>query len=328
MARLICAGHASCDLPFRPVDRRVFDVDTVFVDRVPVLTGGDALNATVSLHKLGLGDDTHFVSVVGDDTFGGLITGYLREHGVDTTGILVKPQVDSIVTAILIDENNERHFVFSGNAASHLTVEDVLAALAPDTEYLHIGSFMSLDALEHENAGRLFAAARARGVKTSFDVTYDRTGEWLGRIQPALPYADIFFASYDEAVCLSGGVKEPAEIAAFFREQGVKSFVLKLGKKGCYATDFTQVVQMPTYLDLPVVDTTGAGDSFVAGYLYGLLRGLTMAECCLVGNVNGTLAVGTIGANTGSGTLRQVRAFIQEHGAQTLNAKALLAKLT
>ncbi len=123
-------------------------------------------------------------------------------------------------------------------------------------------------------------------------------------------------------------MKEPAEIAAFFKEQGVKNFVLKLGKQGCYATNFTQVVQMPTYLDLPVVDTTGAGDSFVAGYLYGLLRGLTMAECCLVGNVNGTLAVGTIGANTGSGTVQQVRAFIQKHGAQTLHVETLLARLT
>lgn len=327
MARLIAAGHASCDLPFRPVDRNVFNMDTVFVDKVEVLTGGDALNVSVGLNKLGMGGQMRFVSVVGDDTFGRLIVERLREYGVDTSGMIVKPEVDSIVTGILIDEDNERHFLFSGNSARNLTVEDVVASFADDTEYLHIGSFMSLDKLEHENAGRLFAAARKRGIKTSFDVTYDASGEWLGKIKSGLPYTDIFFASYDEAVSLSGGLTAPEDIAAFFRQEGVGSFVLKLGKKGCYATDYTTVVEMPTYLDLPVVDTTGAGDSFVSGYLYGLLRGFTMAECCLLGNVNGTLAVGSLGANTGSGTLPQLRDFIRRHGAQTLDADALLGKL-
>ena len=68
MARLICTGHASCDLPFRPVDRAVFDVDTWFVKEINVLTGGDALNATFNLHKLGFtNEDVKFVSVVGKD---------------------------------------------------------------------------------------------------------------------------------------------------------------------------------------------------------------------------------------------------------------------
>ncbi len=327
MPRLIAAGHASCDLPFRPVSKNVFESDTTWVDKVEILTGGDALNAIVGLTMLGMGEEARLVSVVGDDAFGRLIAERITERGVDTSGLIVRPEVNSIVTCILIDEDNERHFLCSGNAASSLCVNDVMQAISDDTEYLHIGSFMSLDMLEHENAERVFKAARERNIKTSFDVTFDDTGEWLGKIRSALPYTDIFFASYDEAVCLSGGLKAPRDIAEFFRREGIGSFVLKLGINGCYATDYKTLVEMPTYTDHPVVDTTGAGDSFVAGYLYGVLRGFSMEECCLIGNVNGTLTVGTLGANTGCGTREKIRAFIKEFGAKTLDAGEILDKL-
>lgn len=327
MPRMISAGHASCDLPFRPVDKNVFNLDTVFVDRVEALTGGDALNVTVNLNKLGMGQDVRFVSVVGDDTFGRIIAERLHEYGVDTSGIIIKPEVSSIVTCILIDEDNERHFVFSGNSARNITVEDVLQSFTADTEYLHIGSFMSLDKLEHDSMRRLFQEAKRRGIKTSFDVTYDQSNEWLPKIKPGLPYTDIFFASYDEGVSLSGGLTKPEEMAAFFKNEGVGSFVLKMGAEGVFATDYTQVIRMPTYTNLQVVDTTGAGDSFVAAYMYGVLRGFSMEECCLLGNMNGSLTVGSIGATTGSGTIDIFKAFLEKNGAQTLNADALIAKL-
>lgn len=327
MARLISAGHASCDLPLRPVDRHVFEVDTVFVEKMEVLTGGDALNVTVGLNRLGMGDDVHFVSVVGDDIFGGIIAQRLQEYGVDTSGLIVKPEVNSIVTCILIDNKNERHFIFTGNSARHLTVDDVLSNVEDDTEYLHIGSFMSLDSLEFANMERLFSTAKARGIKTSFDVTYDDSGRWLEKIRPGLPYTDIFFASYEEGVSLSGGLTAPEDMAAFFKKEGIGSFVLKMGRDGCFATDYTTTVRMPTYVDLPVIDTTGAGDSFVAGYLFGMLRGFSIAECCVLGNMNGSLTVGSLGANTGCGTVAQFRDFLRTHGAQTLNAEELIAKL-
>lgn len=327
MARLLCAGHASCDLPFRPVDKSLFDVDTTFVESSAVLTGGDALNVTVNLNKLGIGKDVKYVGVVGNDTFGRVIMDYLREHGIDITGIAVKPECSSIVTVILIDPNNERHFVFYGNSARNLTVDDVLSHLDHDTEFLHIGSFMSLDRLEGDNMRRLFSYARARGIQTSFDVSHDETGRWLDKIRAGLPFTDLFFASFEEAVPLAGGLTEPEEIAAYFRQFGVGRFVLKLGAEGCYATDYRDSVRMPTYQQLPVVDTTGAGDAFVAGYLFGHLRGFSMAECCLLGNVNGTLAVGKLGSTAGTGTLEEVRQFLARYGAQSLDAATLISRL-
>lgn len=326
MARLICAGHASCDLPFTPVDRDVFDKDTHFVKDAKVLTGGDALNSSVSLARMGMGGDVRFVSVVGDDVFGRITTDYLRAHGIATDYIRIDPAAHSLVTVVLIDSFNERHFVCYGDAARKLTTKDVLSNIGSDTKYLHIGSFMSLDMLEGDNHMEMFRLAREKGIHTSFDVNFDNEGKWIKKVEKGLPYTDLMFASYDEAVALSG-LKDPEEMGEFFRKKGVGSFVLKLGAKGCYATDFRNKYFIPTYTDMPVIDTTGAGDAFVAGYLYGLMNGYSMEACCILGNVQGTLAVGELGSHSGTGDLDTVRRFIKTHGALTENGAKLMADL-
>ncbi len=327
MAKLICAGHASCDIPFRTVDRNVFEVDTVFAEESKVLTGGDALNIVINMNKLGYGSHCKFVSVIGNDVFGKIILDYLRERKINTSGITIRDDCNTLVSIALIESNHERHFICHGNAPQHITVNDVISMLDPDTEHLHLGSLMSLDGLEFENLRHLFQYAHQHNIKTSFDVTYDKTNQWYERIKSGLPYTDIFFASYDEAVALSGGKTKPEAIAEFFRGKGVKTFVLKLGKDGCYATDYTQSVKLPTYEGFPVVDTTGAGDGFVTGYLYGILHGLTMEECSVLGNANGTLAVGAVGSTAGTGTLNQLIDLIRVHGAKTLDAEKLAVKL-
>lgn len=327
MAKLICAGHASCDIPMSPVDKGAFDVDTTFIEHSTVVTGGDALNASVNLTRLGVGDEILFVGVVGDDVFGRITTDYLKGRGVNTSGIIVKPECNSIYTVILIDKNNERHFLFYGNAARNLSVDDVIAQIGDDTEYLHIGSLMSLDMLEYDNLKRLFSYAQERGVHTSFDVTYDQTEAWFKKLEAGFPYTDIFFASYEEGIKISGGLTDPAEMAEYFKNCGVKKFVLKLGEKGCYATDFERVIEVPAYTGLRVVDTTGAGDAFVSGYLFGLMKGFSMEECCVLGNVNGSLAIASLGANTGTGTVQDVIDFIGKHGALTLDAQSLCERL-
>lgn len=326
MAKLICAGHISLDLPFRSVDRTVFDRDSTFAESAAVTTGGDALNNAATLTKLGLGNDMKYVSIVGDDAFGKITLADLEAAGVDTSYIKCKKEVSSFVTVNLIKEDGERHFLCYGSANRNLTVEDVLSEIDEDTEHLHIGSFMSLDGLEGENMVRMFRTAKEKGIRTSFDVTYDTEGKWLEKIKDGLPYTDIMFASFDEAVALSGCCT-PKKIGEFFRSMGVKQFVLKNGADGCYATDFDAEYYVPAYHCRPVVDTTGAGDSFVAGYLFGLLHGLTMEECCVLGSAEAAMCISKLGAHTGTGNLRELMEFISENGGLTMKKEELVQKL-
>ncbi|MDO5444541.1 MAG: carbohydrate kinase family protein [Eubacteriales bacterium] len=325
MARIVCAGHLSLDIPYKAVDKSVFTRDTTFVDSAYVTTGGDALNCTANLTKLGLGKDLKYVSVIGDDAFGKMTLADLEASGINTSSVRCKKDVGSFATVVLISEDGERHFMCAGNANRNVTVDDVLSELSKDTELLHIGSFMSLDMLEGEYMARMFQTAQSMGIKTSFDVTYDSEGKWLKKIEPGLPYSDIMFASYDEAVSLSG-YRTPEEIGAFFLSKGVKQFVLKNGEEGCYAASLCEKLFVPAYHCVPVVDTTGAGDAFVSGYLYGFLHGLSTEECCVLGCAQGAMCIRTMGAHIGTGTLLELKEFIRENGALTLDSEELLRK--
>lgn len=102
------------------------------------------------------------------------------------------------------------------------------------------------------------------------DVTWDTSGRWLETIEPCLPWLDLFMPSINEAkeIC---GTNDEKEIAKFLKDKGVKNVIVKLGHRGCYVDAFGERYYQSAY-QTPVVDTTGAGDSFVAGVLYGLAK--------------------------------------------------------
>jgi sugar/nucleoside kinase (ribokinase family) len=318
MARLICAGMAVVDIPLKPVDRSIFDVDGFELEKTVMNSGGDAFNTAINLAKLGMNQEMKYVGMVGDDIFGSFILKVAQEKGLNTSGIGTTQKASTATSFILIESSGERHFIFTSGASREIDENFVISHLDSDTEFLHIGSLMTHPKLEFDHLERLFRYARDHNIKTSFDVTHDSEGLWLKRIEKGLPYTDTFFASYEEAVSLSGGLKNPDEMSRFFHQFGIKNFVLKLGKDGCYATDYHNVYQVETFTECPVVDTTGAGDAFVSGYLFGILKGFSMEECCLLGNGNGSLSVGAIGATTSTGTAEQLKQFFIDHGTKNL----------
>ena len=119
-------------------------------------------------------------------------------------------------------------------------------------------------------AASLLKMAQEIGVITSMDVTKDPTGRWNEILSPCYPYLDYFLPSEEQAMLLAG-TEDVEAMADFFLKGGVKCVVIKLGSRGC----FCKTAQLSFYCgcyDVPVVETTGAGDAFVAGFLSGVLR--------------------------------------------------------
>ena len=312
MAKVVCAGHATCDLLFRGINKSLFDMDTVYAHDALVFPGGDALNTTVNLHKLGL-RNVKYVSTVGNDIYGNYILSYLDEMGIDISGISVKEECSTQVSVVLVDSNSERHFICHGNSAQNITVEDIISQIDSDTKHLHIGSLMTLNGLEYENLLSLFKFAHNNNITTSFDVTYDPTGIWFGRICDALPYTDYLFASFEEAKELSHGLEAPDKIANFFYSNQFKgTFVLKLDKRGCFIANRDQTCNIPACEVLSVVDTTGAGDAFVSAFLFGIINGLSDEESGILGNVNGALAITKLGATSSTANLQNLVSPLQK----------------
>jgi sugar/nucleoside kinase (ribokinase family) len=128
-------------------------------------------------------------------------------------------------------------------------------------------------------------------------------------VEPALPHLDFFLPSVAEARKISGE-EEPSRIAAFALARGVKALGLKLGDEGCYLRSRDVEVTIPPF-QVVAQDATGAGDSWVAGFLTGILHGWDLAEVGRFANAVGAMCVTRIGATTGIGTIAETQDFMR-----------------
>ena len=154
----------------------------------------------------------------------------------------------------------------------------------------------------------LFQLAHEQESLTTMDVTWDTTGKWLETIKPCLPHLDLFMPSINEAreICKTGEVEKIAEI---LKGEGVKNIIIKLGKQGCYVDAFGKKYYQEAY-SVPVVDTTGAGDSFVAGVLFGLNRGWKIETVTRFASVVSAHCIQELGATNGIPSHEEILRFM------------------
>jgi sugar/nucleoside kinase (ribokinase family) len=175
-----------------------------------------------------------------------------------------------------------------------------------------VGGTYLLPRFDGEGAAALFRGARAQGKLTTMDVTWDVEGRWLSTIAPCLPHLSWFLPSTKEAAKITG-LERPEEMAAFLRAQGVGGVVIKLGQRGCYVLPQGKPGFFVPAYKVQAVDTTGAGDAFVAGFLAGLLRGWAPERCARLACAAAALNIQKVGATAGMPTLAQVESFLKEH---------------
>ena len=135
----------------------------------------------------------------------------------------------------------------------------------------------------------------------------------MNKIGGVLPYLDWFMPSLEEARELSGK-DSPPEIADIFVKKGVKNIVIKLGADGCYVCPQSGVCfTVPAYKVSSVVDTSGAGDAFCAGFLTGLLNKWDFRQCAEFANAVAAHCVMAIGTTTGIKPMSKIIQFIAEN---------------
>ncbi|MBP6561302.1 MAG: carbohydrate kinase family protein, partial [Enterocloster sp.] len=126
----------------------------------------------------------------------------------------------------------------------------------------------------------LLRRAKAHGRMTVMDAAFNQRSVcncWMNMFKEVLPYTDVFFPSYEEASAITG-CREIPEISSALKPMGLTYFGIKLGSKGCYVTDFSEERYIECPKGIRAVDTTGAGDSFMAGLMAGLVSGLSFFE--------------------------------------------------
>lgn len=306
-----CVGILTADVIVKTVDAMPPRGKLNLVDGVSLHSGGCAANTAVDLAKLGA--DVAVVGMVGRDGFGTFLQQEMKAHGVNTDGLLCSDEAGSSASVVMIGQGGERSFWHNPGANGVLTERDIRYEVLEKSRIVFVTGTMLMPRFDGADCAAMLKKCRAMGKITALDTAWDDTGRWMSLLSPCLSELDYFLPSEEEAVALSGETN-PERMAAVFFERGVRHVVIKLGKRGCYAQESPDRPgrYLKSYDSISAVDTTGAGDSFCAGFLYGLLRQMPFERCCEVANAVGTHCVMAVGASTGIPSYETIQTFMEE----------------
>lgn len=308
MAEVTCLGILVADVVGKPVDRLPQRGKLELVERMELHTGGCAANVGIALSKLGV--DAAVIGKVGDDGFGDFMVSELARHGINPYGIARNGVAATSATMVMVHADGERSFIHYLGANAEFEESDVDFEIIRGSRVLHIAGAFLMPGIDGEPTARILKRAQDSGIITSLDTAWDSTGRWMSVIKPCFQYVDYALPSYDEARMMTGR-QEPRDIAQFLMDMGVKTVGLKMGSKGCYIKSADTELMIPPY-DVDPVDSVGAGDCFVAGFLTGIVRGWDLQQTGRFANAVGGLCVTALGATTGVKSLKETLNFMEE----------------
>jgi sugar/nucleoside kinase (ribokinase family) len=286
--RLDClvAGDANADLLIDGIARLEFDKEKLATDMNLVLGGSSSIFA---FNLARLGAKVGFVGVVGDDFFGTFVTERLRWAGVDVRALRRLRRTKTGLT-IWCNQGGRRAGITYNGTIAMVRARDVDSELQR-ARHLHVGAYFLLEKL-HPGAAALFRRAKKLGLTTSLDCNYDPAEAWDSGIREVLQFTDIFFPNEIEALRLTNS----RNIGHAARELSklARITVVKLGGDGALVCANGKPFRVPA-VKTRVVDTTGAGDSFDAGFLACWFKGGSIEASARAGAVAGARAVSAVG---------------------------------
>ena len=246
-----------------------------------------------------------FFSLVGDDELGRFCLETLRKEGISTEHIRTVSQARTGVT-ISLSTRSDRALVTMLGLISRLRYADLDLEALRGHKHLHLTSYFLQTGLR-PSFPRLLRHARKLGLTTSFDPNSDPSASWGREIWSAIAEATILFVNKEEALLLTRQRTIPAALEQLARR--TSCVVIKLGRGGAVAADGKERAKAPGF-DISAVDTTGAGDSFAAGFVHAYVSGRNLHQCLVEGNACGALSALQVGGTAGQPRLGQLSRFL------------------
>jgi sugar/nucleoside kinase (ribokinase family) len=317
---LLVLGELNPDIVIvDPTATPAFGQIETIVDAIRMEIGSSSAITACGATRLGL--RVAFVGMVGEDPFGRFMLESLEALGIDTSGCRIDPTAPTGAT-VIVSRGDDRANMTALGAMAQLRTGDVPRELLAAARHIHVGSTYLQPGLTAE-LPELFDEARDLGLTSSFDCNWDSSGRWDGGIDRLLRSTDLFLPNLEEARRITGRTAEPAAAAELLRRAGEgrapgRPFTLAvkrgadggLAMRGAWEYEVAEVAAMP----VEIVDTTGAGDSFDAGFLYGMLSGWPLRETVELATACGTLSCRGIGGTVAQPTLAEARAALATAG--------------
>ena len=248
-----------------PVDEMPAPGRDAYIKEMNIGLGGAVLNTAIVLDKFG--QAAGMLSCLGQDVWADFVAQKLKSTNINQAYICILPECTTGQIFLVVTPDGERTMFSYRGANTHYGPQDLDEGALKNAELLHISGYSLLESTQKEATWRAVELARQFGVPVSLDSGFEPAFIDPQGLQRLITYIDICITGPNETGELFG-LTDPQEAAAHLLSQGVKLAAIKLGEKGCYVANQRESCFCPAF-KVDVVDTTGAGDSFSAGLLYG-----------------------------------------------------------
>ncbi len=306
MSRIHCIGIGVVDalsgpIQAYPIPRERTQVNT---ESLRFATGGGAVNTSSALARMGM--DVTVYTKIGSDLMGRFLLDELIACGVNSSRVIVSESESTPFTFVGIHSGGNRTFIHTPGANLTFCLADLDLHSLSDTDFLLYQDFWNLPSLDGPDAASLLAEAQRRGVITLLDECWGAGPDW-SKLALVLPNCDYVIPSYDDMLVLHPG-KSPEDIARILRDEGAGAVVVKIGAEGCLVCADGCFERVPAF-DVPVVDTTGAGDCWDAGFVAGLADEMDVVSSARLGCACAAFCVQCVGGSTGIPRFEDVKAL-------------------
>ena len=291
---VMCIGQAVVDCIVRGKEAQAYKKNVYRAESITLSAGGDAVNESSVLAELG-----HHVSIccgLGHDHAAGIILGEVEKHGVHTDHVQILDHFETPIANLTVNQDGSRGSINSKAV--------MLEGFLPDPEIVKGAVIVSLASLFRAPFDRpeiiinLVKRAKEEGCIVCADTklpTYRQIH--MNDIREILPMIDYIFPNENEAAYYTGKDRYE-EMAEAIHAMGVKNVIVKTGPHGCTVCGEKESFSLEAR-KVQAIDSTGAGDNFVAGFLSGILKGYSLRECTEYGTDCAAISVQYVGATAG-----------------------------
>ncbi len=283
------------DILGRPVTAIPEGGTVEFIEEIRLTVAGTAGGTVIDAAKLGLA--CRAVGAVGTDEKADWVMMTLERHGIDTAMMARVKGAPTSATILNVRPNGERPALHVRGASDHFDIAPADYDRVFEAPIIHLGGTGLLATLDGPRSVEILREAKARGRITTWDLVGARA-ETADLVLPLLPHIDYFMPSIEEASIMCG-LTAPEGIAAFYLGRGITACVLTMGGEGAfYAHRDGTRLHVPAY-EIPIVDTTGCGDAFDAGFITALHHRMDIPTALRFAQAAAGLVAGGLGSDAG-----------------------------
>jgi len=311
MTTVVSLGIHIVDILGRPVTQIPDGQHVDLLEEIRITVAGTAAGTSIDLAKLGA--RVIAMGALGQDELGNFVVHTMQSYGIETHHLRRKAGVQTSATMLPIRPNGERPALHVPGATGALTLEDIDFDAIAQADFLHVGGTSLMPRFDGPPTVEVLKFAKSHGVTTTFDLVALNRPDLLDLIEPCLPFIDYFMPNLDEARMMCR-LHDRHAVITFFLDRGVGHTVFKMGAEGSSIAwqEAGQLceLRLPAF-QVPVVDTTGCGDAYCAGFIVALGQGWTLEEAGRLGTAAAGLVAGGLGSDAGIVDLPQTLAFLR-----------------